>query len=572
MLAYFPEILPDELLYSALARLRRHRGLGAASVLMEELFGRSHAVASFDLPGGIGALAERLDAGTGLDADWIIRRTTLFPFLTAFVSGEIRQTTRRAMVESTVGAHMRLGLAASRIPPIGALRYCPACLGPMVDGHGERYWRRSHQLPGVTVCPDHGVALLRSPVVFGRTRRHGFVAADDIDLAASVEMSVPADAVVAERLRGLAMAATDLLDRPPAAGTPAETSEAYRSRLADVGLATGAKVDQAGLEEAFMRHWGAALDYVPGVLAGGRLRGGWLASLVRPRPRAMHPICHLLLRTFLDGLAVIEPPFGRGPWECCNPVSPHLGEPVVFSLHVRRDRETLYGDFECECGYVYTRRRSADGSFGPPRYRSFGPDFVPALTQAIARGEGLRAVARRLGLDPKTLMREAAIANVATPWRLAPSGTVDRRGAPRLRRAVQSPRLTTRHGGRARDWSFTDRRLAKAVRAEAVVVLSSLPPVRVTFSELERRVGSPCWIRDRRAKLPITAECIASLIETTDAFRGRRLEWVLSECDGLAEVTASDVLRRAGLPGSWMPKVRAAIAAGCGHIHVAEAA
>lgn len=561
MLAYFPEVMPDELLYSALARLRRHRGIGTSSQFMEELFGRSHAVASFDLPGGIGALVERLGPACGLDAEAIIRRTTLFPFHTAFVSAEARETTRRAMIESTVGVHLRLGLAASRIPVVRALRYCPECLSSMVASGGERYWRRAHQLPGITICPDHGIALHRSSFVAGQTSRHGFVAADDADpVVVGSGIPVIASPVIG-RLQALAVAAARLLETPPEPAEPADVSEGYRARLARVGLATGAKVHQAELEEAFRGYWGAALHHVPGVLSGVALQGDWLASLVRPRPRAMHPIYHLLLRLFLDERAEVQSPFGPGPWECLNPFAPHFGDVVVTDLRVRRDRLLLYGDFECGCGYVYTRRRDVDGTAGPARYRSYGPSFAPALRAAIARGDGLRAVARRLKLDPKTVMREAAIAGIATPWRLAPSGAVRRDNPVHVRCRSQSAVQASHHGSCARDWSFIDRLIARAVGAEAAAINSLLPPVRVTFSELERRMTSQSWIRDRSAKLPRTIARIDSVVETTDAFRGRRLDFALSEAECAANVTASSILKSAGLPTTWMPRVRAAMAA-----------
>lgn len=560
MLAYFPEFLPDELLYSALARLGRHRGMPASSQLMEELFGRSHAIASFDLPGGIGALAERIGAAGRLDADMIIDRTTLFPFFTAFASAEVRRSTRRGMVDSTAGVHLRLGLAASRVPVVRALRFCPDCLDAMTSGPGERYWRRAHQLPGISVCADHGTRLVRSFVASGQTSRHAFVAADDADLAVAGRGAPDLAAEAVGRLQELATAAVRLLDFPPAALDPTELAGRYRARLACAGLATGAKVHQEDLEQAFRRYWGEALHHVPGVLAGDELRGGWLASLVRLRPRAMHPIYHLLLTLFLDQVADVPSPFSPGPWECLNPLAAHCGEVVVSSLRVRRDRSNLYGDFECGCGYVYTRRSGPDGVIGPARYRSYGPSFSPALSAAIANGEGLRAIARRLKLDPKTLIREAAIAGVATPWRTAPSGGVSRMTAAAARRRRPRGRPST-HGGAARDWSFTDRLLAKAAGPEAAAIRSLMPPVRVTFSELERRMSSRSWIRDRSAHLPKTIERIAFLVETTDAFRERRLACSLSQAEDGTEVTASAILRSAGLPSSWMSKVRAALAA-----------
>ena len=48
-------------------------------------------------------------------------------------------------------------------------RFCPACAQQDIADRGFAYWRRSHQLPGVTWCLTHGVELRQ-----GEGGRHGF--------------------------------------------------------------------------------------------------------------------------------------------------------------------------------------------------------------------------------------------------------------------------------------------------------------------------------------------------------------------------------------------------------------
>ena len=58
-------------------------------------------------------------------------------------------------------AHLkyRLGLLTSGLGAAHPLKSCPECMQADLEGHGWAYWRRAHQLPGVWVCPSHGIPL-----------------------------------------------------------------------------------------------------------------------------------------------------------------------------------------------------------------------------------------------------------------------------------------------------------------------------------------------------------------------------------------------------------------------------
>jgi hypothetical protein len=51
---------------------------------LDELFGDRSVVASFDLPGQLQAVVERLPEEMGLDAPTLVMSHTLFPYYTAF--------------------------------------------------------------------------------------------------------------------------------------------------------------------------------------------------------------------------------------------------------------------------------------------------------------------------------------------------------------------------------------------------------------------------------------------------------------------------------------------------------
>ncbi len=559
-----PLLREEELLYSAIARGRRYLVATAAGPFMRELVGRRFAVATFDLPGQLDELVRDLPDVDRLPAiDELVDRATLLPFHVAFMAEQVRAGARAAMRGDAAGLHARLGLSAFRVRAAGRLRFCADCLNDMERTHGDPWWRRDHQLPGVPVCPVHEVMLQLSDVAPGDVNRHTFIAATREvcrpDAPPALEGASGDDLT---RLANLARLAAALLASPPPSRGFEEIMAGYRSRLADVGLMRSRrKVDHAALHRAFGERWGRTTELIAGMELAGDPERSWLSALVRNGRRAAHPLQHLMLTAVLDGLegGRRDEPFGPGPWLCRNPAADHHGQAVIGEIELRRDRGIVYGDFACSCGYLYTRSRSPEGVIGEPRYRRFGPLLAPALQVAVDRGDSLRATARALGLDPKTLMREAAMAGVAVPWSTAASGALPNKVS--LKRNTVAPARRSRSRRRLRNWFAIDARLAKSARAAAAAIAAEIPPARVTFAEMERRVARRDWVQKRRAKLPRTVETMEGLVDTTAAFRERRLAWAVANAIDADDVRPCEILRVAGLPMDWLPAVLDAIVA-----------
>lgn len=560
-----PEARPGEALYSVLARQAFYLNAVEAGPFAEVLFGRRHAIASFDLPGGLSALVRDLAAAEReRTIDAIIDELTAFPFHTAFVAPEVRASVRAAMRGDVTGVHLRLGLATFTVRPLERLRFCPECLDAMHEDRGDACWRRDHQLPGISVCAVHGVPLKVSDVVIGDLGRHSFVPASREVCRGDAIAAVRAEGDALARLARLAGAAADLLNAPPPARCPKETVGLYRDRIADVGLMRSPRrVDHRRLASAFREVWGDVPELVPGLELGGDAERSWIADLVRGGRRAAHPLQHLLLIGMLDAMEggrAIRP-FGSGPWICRNPLAAHHGGAVIPDVRLRRDRGAIYGDFACSCGYLYTIGISADGMAGAPKYRRFGPLFAPALRAALERGDGLRPTATAFGIDPKTLLREAAIAGIEVPWSTTPSGRVPVTSTktPAFSKSPKSVGRVPARGRARRNWFAIDARLSRSVKRAAVEVLAERPPVRVTASELERRVAKPDWIVKRTSKLPMTVTAMSGAVEHVDQFRRRRLDWWVDKAVAAGDLRPCEVLRAAGLPTGWLPEVRDAL-------------
>ena len=574
MVAYFPTIYPDELLYSVLARYCLHVGSPGPMHTLDALFGNRKVIATFDLPGHLQSLADRVHPNRGLSVDRMIDAHTLFPYFTAFEPPALQAKTRNAMRSGSIdGLHVRLGLSAFRIGRNQRLRFCSECARAMQATRGELWWRRDHQLPGVLVCPEHACLLQDSTVAFSQFSRHEFVVASHRNCPPQAQPSVSmVDHACLAHLHRISLRSADLLHSPPTGRSLARWTTFYRSHMLEAGLTKSVvTMDQHRLDQAFRLFYGRTLDILPSVMEGCDLAGDWLASMVRKHRKANHPLYHVLVQDFLQQREPQTSAFGAGPWPCVNPLAKHRFHSPTTTFTQHRNHGNRVGVFSCDCGYVYTRcLDSQTGILGPPRFLHYGPLLVPVLRELVAAGTGLRQVGRSLGLDPKTVVRLAGELGIPVSWK--PTSIV--RPSPVLPNVVEqceshsldlSPIAPANPCPSRRprmDWPKIDSALVASLSAWADTVYAEIPPVRITVAELERRMGQRGWLLSRRDRLPKSKEYLDRVVESTEAFQLRRIHWVIAELERSgAQVKAWQVMRKAGLRSTSLAMISGILAA-----------
>lgn len=554
-LAYFPAIYPGELLYSVLARYHRHTGAPSSIHTMEALFGRRLVVASLDLPGHLQVLAGQISAGTGWTAERIADELTLLPYYTAFQPSTVRRLARNAMLRGqTDGLMTRLGMAAFRVERITRLRFCSTCLLKMQALYGEFYWRRDHQLPGVLVCPDHGCSLQVSTVSLTVGGRHVYVAADRKTCPCDARVLVcDLDQEVISNLQRLAQASRSLLENPGPAKSHREWTQYYRQGVRRAGLAYSAhRVDQQRLQDQFHRHHTNVLAQLPEQLLSHGSCRNWLPAIVRKHRKAFHPLHHLLLQDFLDHQEEHSCPFGPGPWPCLNPLAEHKGRLKISRITLHRNRGHQVGVFQCDCGYAYTRSHvQGDKALGPPRFRNYGPMLAPTLSELVLRKHSLRAVARSLELDPKTVVRLAGELGIAMAWKaraeVKPQGQARFPGVSgRAKRSAKGKSVVARP---RLDWGERDKQASKQIWSAAQEIRNQVPLIRVTTLQIERWCWNRGWLSKRAEKLPKTMRSLRAVVESVQEFQRRRVAWAIEEMAKADEpLRVWQILRKAGLP------------------------
>ncbi|WP_339769935.1 TnsD family Tn7-like transposition protein [uncultured Paraglaciecola sp.] len=167
--------LPDELLYSFQARIGLHGAILSPKSLIERLYNNRNIAASLVYSSHLETLADALNH---VNANDLINRHTLFPLAAPFIPEKrCLQCITRMKSDNGLGLHLASGYAASKIPKLKELRYCPACLEAQIKQFGEPYWMRSHQIVGTDVCVFHECTLESIADIKKGQHRHSFLPA-----------------------------------------------------------------------------------------------------------------------------------------------------------------------------------------------------------------------------------------------------------------------------------------------------------------------------------------------------------------------------------------------------------
>lgn len=179
MTMYLPEIYPDELVYSWLARYYIQTGYVRYAFVAEELF-QSKTVRP-DIEFVNQYTASMLQAITEkMPMSEIIEDHTMFPYYGRFLPKERKNQAYTAMIQAKGNYHNLLSMPKRKGNTDRYLRYCPVCAENDRKQYGEAYWHRIHQLQGVKICSQHRCYLVDSQVQISGKASPTLIAAETI--------------------------------------------------------------------------------------------------------------------------------------------------------------------------------------------------------------------------------------------------------------------------------------------------------------------------------------------------------------------------------------------------------
>lgn len=426
MVSFFPELYPEELLYSACARYDDRTRYPNRVTAIQDLFGSKAVATMVDLPFYLDNLISALPPSHNHTADEFIDSRTLFPYYAPFLPAG-RASLLRHDMRGTSGNHVRerVGFTASGMQLPAMLRFCPICVIEDRRSVGETYWHRVHQITGVEVCPDHAVFLEQSRAPWrDRKNPYRFFSADKTvydlrprhlnlsDSHHSILLKISRDAAWLLCWQGLAVDLNTLRSR-------------YYNILLERGYAYyNGRVRVTKLLRALQDF------FTPRRLAEIQCNIGspscaWPLRIILKdgAAAAQNPIKHLLLMTFLGCTAeevftsfVEFKPFGAGPWPCLNRASQHYGEFLIEQSQVtdnlvKNRRGRPEGTFACRCGFVYKRigpDTSDADRFTYSSVQTYGPAWERLIRRLWVKTElSLQEVGAKLGVSELTVVRHA---------------------------------------------------------------------------------------------------------------------------------------------------------------------
>ncbi|MEK3997138.1 TnsD family Tn7-like transposition protein [Psychrobacillus sp. FSL W7-1493] len=570
---FFPPLYPDELLYSALARYHNYSGNESFKKTMRDLFGCETVCSVTDLPCNLDVLASRIP-GKVISKEKLLYDHTLMPYYSHFIPSDRLENIREEMYFSNGRSiHMLVGLTANGVKPPKNLRYCTVCAMNNRAQYGLAYWHRAHQIPGVIVCYKHKVNLREANVPYSQRRnKHEFVPLDTITI------NINTEEVIVENYLNLFIAQNSfyLLNyNSEKIVRKNNVRNIYLKEIQNINmLSVKGRIKFYKLIPSFNNYYGRDLLTLMGSHVEEDKQHTWLHKFLRNSDEVIHPLRHILLHGFLgqsitstilesNSSSTLVNPFFNGPWPCLNKVSRHFGEKVITLCTITRCSDTgkPVGTFTCECGFVYSRRgpdtsEGAQMEFG--RIKEFGDVWKNKLW--VLWGDeklSLREKARQLGVDPKTVKRQANLlitdTNIYNGTLKTLNGFIQTRRnewifikneqpSP-LRKSLYNwlykhdrnwlmqnkPNNMNQRSNKNRvDWNYRDENMAMLVR-ETANQLITIRQLRITKAEIGRRIGYLSLIEKQLEKLPKTKRELERVVETTEQFQIRRIDLSIEE-------------------------------------------
>ncbi len=410
----------------------QYPNVGAANI---ELFGDRTAAAITDLPCRISYLVAGLPQGTSLTSDSLIDNSTLLRFYSPFLPPDRLQRIREGM-KGAGGAtiHEIAGISASTIRDPDWLRFCPQCVKGDRERFGQCYWHRSHQVPGVLVCPEHKMFLENSSTrIRRRINKVDYIRAED-----SVLSILPRPIIITdsshEFLDRLARDVVWLLAREHIPIGLDIMRQCFVTLLISHDLASrDGLIKRKVLIKALREIYSPALLELLQCNFDEEKSGSWPALIVSHLRKATfnHPLRYLLLIHLLGQTAEsffdictstvtnthrMSEPLGRGPWPCLNVTCVNHRKLVIDTYQLKPLQSVAYrtsGIFSCPCGFSYLKQwpgRSSENKYCYSRVENYGHVWETRLRKLWPDPSiSLRNMVELLGADRDVIRKQAAV-------------------------------------------------------------------------------------------------------------------------------------------------------------------
>lgn len=303
MINFLPLIYEDELLYSVIARYRRMCGMVSKRALVRDMFGELYIINSSFFPQYIKAFVSNLPPTSRITTEDIIKKHTLFPFYTAFLSQEKAKLIYEVMEDGGNGSHMSIekviGIGGSKVKKANYLKYCPICFKKDLEKFGESYWRTTHQIIGSFYCSKHEI-LLKESSVHSTGSGVEFICADNEVCDEKVLLDQYSTTIKKMNLK-YTKSAEKLLHEDYSRKNLDEIIGFYIDRLRDKGLASAnGSLYTSEVQHHFLNYYPEQYLRLMQSEFDPDKPANWLRLFIRYNNKNRSPLRHLLFLQFLE--------------------------------------------------------------------------------------------------------------------------------------------------------------------------------------------------------------------------------------------------------------------------------
>ncbi|WDM21264.1 TnsD family Tn7-like transposition protein [Paenibacillus polymyxa] len=499
MMIQFPIPYEDELLYSLLARVGIRSGNVSHRAILADIFGTDRFTACLELQPGISSIISNLPVGSKISANQLIFQNSMYPFYTAFRDEEQANFIYSNMLdEHGRDLHNAIGLMSSAIQPQAHFQYCVLCNQLDMERHGEYYWRRLHQIPGVRICTKHGIWLTDSSVSTRERTKHIFTAPTQ-DNCSEHSVQEVADKEMLSQYSCIVNNIERLLNLKYPHHPLEWFYKHYKNQLIRKGYASEkGRVDHKRLRVDFVDFYGVEL--LESLQSSVNGESGWLKQIFQKHRKGFHTIRHLLVMQFL-GLTLDEV-FNNDPSDWLD------GHTSKASLPKRKIlKKTMTEEY----------REQAKGERRETWLQMWSQH--PELGRLELRKLNPKVYAWLYMYDREFLMDHM-------PEKLPPKAG------------------TTRH-----DWDKRDQEIFEQVTEIAEQLMSEVgKPLRITMERIQEILGSKCLMPKHLKKMLRTRTFLEQVVEDAEAFQKRRVLWAIGELKSNEEsLTLNRVKVKAGV-------------------------
>ncbi len=413
MLRYFPELLPDELLYSGICRYCRNVHDGVHTRTTWALFGEDRRWFSPFFPPWTDRLCKRIGSTNWNIESLLLDHTPLSAYY-AFLP-EDRRCQLLAPAKDSSSIIRLLGTSICHLHSQKPLQFCPECIISDTCRYGFPYWHCSHNLPGVLVCREHGHNLLHAcPVCdepIGNTNRFFLRPLDSFCTDGHSVIEPNQGASSHANMGFLKSFSCEIATLAFNARTVAQLGyPKYTARLQDQGyLLADGRIRLKKLCEDFENGFPPGIIQSLCISSAQKLNYAWLYEIVKLPYKRTNPAMHIMLIIFLFGsidgfikyqqaeitTETVHESNIQNPelFRCLNYLCPQYMLPTIkgYQAVLSRATKRTKAQYRCpHCGFTYYRYiENASNDDAPILcFREFGTLWHQQLVDAYQQNAG----------------------------------------------------------------------------------------------------------------------------------------------------------------------------------------